>query len=182
MEEQFENLDYSMQKVLDQHEYEFMQAYNIYVKKKEKELLDMIHELENRNKNNNLLDIKIKNLESTVLKLRKETEANEKTKESLRLDIRNLKQRADHEKQEKDFYHKTALEAKKKNKLLKVAVSRLQNEYDKLKDKYQITENELQFVNQLQKQIEQATKPDEKEQDASMFMTRLSDEAINSVQ
>jgi hypothetical protein len=61
-----------------------MQAYNIYVKKKEKELLDMIHELENRNKNNNLLDIKIKNLESTVLKLRKETEANEKTKESLR--------------------------------------------------------------------------------------------------
>ena len=84
MEEQFENLDQSMQKVLDQHEYEFMQAYNIYVKKKEKELLDMIHELENRNKNNNLLDIKIKNLESTVLKLRKETEANEKTKESLR--------------------------------------------------------------------------------------------------
>ena len=84
MEEQFENLDQSMQKVLDQHEYEFMQAYNIYVKKKEKELLDMIHELENRNKNNNLLDIKIRNLESTVLKLRKETEANEKTKESLR--------------------------------------------------------------------------------------------------
>ncbi|MFO0117130.1 MAG: hypothetical protein ACK521_05795 [bacterium] len=40
-----------------------MQAYNIYVKKKEKELLEMIHELENRNKNNNLLDIKIKNLE-----------------------------------------------------------------------------------------------------------------------
>ena len=61
-----------------------MQAYNIYVKKKEKELLEMIHELENRNKNNNILDQKIKTLESSVLKLRKETEVSEKTKESLR--------------------------------------------------------------------------------------------------
>ena len=124
-----------MQKVLDQHEYEFMQAYNIYVKKKEKELLEMIHELENRNKNNNLLDQKIKTLESSVLKLRKETEVSEKTKESLRQNIRDLKQWLDQEKQEKDFYHKAAQEAKKQNKLLKVAVARLQNEYDKLKDK-----------------------------------------------
>ena len=89
-----------MQKVLDQHEYEFMQAYNIYVKKKEKELLEMIHELEN------LLDQKIKTLESSVLKLRKETEVSEKTKESLRQNIRDFKQRLDQEKQEKDFYHK----------------------------------------------------------------------------
>jgi hypothetical protein len=66
--------------------------------KKEKELLEMIHELENRNKNNNILDQKIKTLESSVLKLRKETEVSEKTKESLRQNIRDLKQRMDQEK------------------------------------------------------------------------------------
>ena len=58
--------------MLRKHEYEYMQAYNIYVKRKEKELLEMINTLNNRNENNNLLDYKIKNLESTVVKLRKE--------------------------------------------------------------------------------------------------------------
>ena len=38
--------------------------------------------------------------------------------------------------------------------MLKVAVSRLQLEYDKLKEKYQIADNELTFVKQLQGQIE----------------------------
>lgn len=47
-----------------------MQAYNIYVKRKEKELLEMINTLNNRNENNNLLDYKMKNLEATVVKLR----------------------------------------------------------------------------------------------------------------
>ena len=41
------------------------------------------------------------------------------------------------------------MESKRKNKLLKVAVGRLQFEYDKLKDKYQITDDELKFVKQL---------------------------------
>ena len=35
------------------------------------------------------------------------------------------------------------METKRKNKLLKVAVGRLQVEYDKLKEKYQIADNEL---------------------------------------
>jgi len=62
-----------------------------------------------------------------------------------------------------------------------VAVGRLQNEYDTLKDKCQLTENQLSFVSQLQMNIENAIKqdPDEKEQDASMFMTRISDENSN---
>ena len=51
-----------------------MQAYNIYVKRKEKELLSYISALENRNLGNNLLDHKIKNLETTVTKLRKEAQ------------------------------------------------------------------------------------------------------------
>ena len=117
-----------------------MQAYNIYVKRKEKELLELIDTLNSRNSNNNLLEYKLKNLEHTVGKLRNESMEFEKLKEGLRGQIKNWKQKFEQEKSEKDFFHKQALEAKRKNKLLKIAVGRLQNEYDKLKDKYNISE------------------------------------------
>ena len=73
------------------HEYEYMQAYNIYVKRKEKEMLELIDTLNSRNSNNNLLDYKIKNLESSVAKLRKEAMEFEKLKLTLRGDIKNWK-------------------------------------------------------------------------------------------
>lgn len=123
-----------------------MQAYNIYVKRKEKEMLELIDTLNSRNSNNNLLDYKLKNLEHTVGKLGRESMEFEKLKEGLRAQIKNWKQKFEVEKTEKDFFHKQALEAKRKNKLLKIAVGRLQNEYDRLKDKYNISESELQFV------------------------------------
>ena len=53
------------------------------------------------------------------------------------------KRKFEDEKTEKDFYHKNALESKKKNKLLKIAVGRLQEEYDNLKYVQDITENDL---------------------------------------
>lgn len=59
----------------------------------------------------------------------------EVAKDTLKREIREQKEKCQREMEEKDFYHKQALEAKKKNKLLKVAVGRLQNEYDRLKDK-----------------------------------------------
>lgn len=68
-----------------------MQAYNIYVKRKEKEMLELIDTLNSRNSNNNLLDYKIKNLESSVAKLRKEAMEFEKLKLTLRGDIKNWK-------------------------------------------------------------------------------------------
>lgn len=70
----------------------------------------------------------------------------EKLKEGLRAKVKEWKSKFDQEKSEKDFFHKQALDAKRKNKLLKIAVGRLQNEYDRLKDKYHISESELQFV------------------------------------
>lgn len=42
MDEKFSNMDTLIKGVIDTHEYEFMQAYNIYVKKKEKEFLEII--------------------------------------------------------------------------------------------------------------------------------------------
>ena len=53
------------------------------------------------------------------------------------------------EKEQKDFYHKSALESKKQKKLLKIALNRLESECDILKDKYNIAEKDLLFTKHL---------------------------------
>ena len=59
--------------MLRKHEYEYMTAYNIYVKRKEKELLQTVMDLKN-NSNSEIKDEKIKKLEMGIGKLRKETQ------------------------------------------------------------------------------------------------------------
>ena len=54
-----------------------------------------------------------------------EAQEQEKIKEKLREQIKSWKQKYDFEKQEHEFYHNHAMETKRKNKLLKVAVGRL---------------------------------------------------------
>ena len=139
-------LDQKLGTVLRKHEYEYMTAYNVYVKRKEKELLEKVMELKN-NSNSEIKDQKIQKLEMTVAKLRRECQEQDKVKDQLRGQIKNWRQKYEFEKQEHEFYHNNAMEEKRKNKLLKVAVGRLQNEYDNLKEKYQIADSELQFVN-----------------------------------
>ena len=88
-------------------------------------------------------------LHETVKKLREDAVKQDKKQQELCKEIKTWKQKLDSEKHESEFYHRAALDAKRKNKLLKVAVGRLQNEYDKLKEKYEIADNELSFANQL---------------------------------
>ena len=117
----------------------------------------------------------------TVSRLRNQLSEQEKQKEGLRDEIKSWKKKYEVEKQEHQFYHNSALENKRKTKLLKVAVSRLQLEYDKLKEKYSIADNELTFVKQLQGQIERVQKEAlmdqrDNEEDAGTFMTRVSED------
>ena len=49
----------------------------------------------------------------------------EKTKEKLRTEIKEWKKKYDYEKSEHEFYANSAMDSKRKNKLLKVAVGRL---------------------------------------------------------
>lgn len=49
-----------------------MQAYNIYVKKKEKELIGLINQLEKNNEVNNVKGIRIAQLEVTIDQMRKD--------------------------------------------------------------------------------------------------------------
>ena len=150
-----------------------MAVYNIYVKKKETELIQKIKEMQESSNTKNK-DDQITRLKSQCSKLMSEAQEQEKIKEKLREQIKSWKQKYDFEKQEHEFYHNHAMETKRKNKLLKVAVGRLQVEYDKLKQKYKIADSELQFVNQLTKQIERVQNAGGEEDDANTFnMTKF---------
>ena len=56
--DQMDGLDQNLNKVLKKHEYEYMQAYNIQVKKKEHELLKAMEDLASE-QNAEIKDIKI---------------------------------------------------------------------------------------------------------------------------
>ena len=54
-----EKLDQNLNNVLRKQEYEYLQAYNIYVKRKEKELKELIHPLQEKNSNNSIKEMRI---------------------------------------------------------------------------------------------------------------------------
>lgn len=60
-----DNFDDNLSQVLKKHEYEYMLAYNYYVKKKEVEIKEVINELAN-NSNGEIKDLKIQKLEMSV--------------------------------------------------------------------------------------------------------------------
>jgi hypothetical protein len=75
-------------------------------------------------------DAKITKLEKNITHMRRTAIEHASQEQKSQEQIKHWKQRWQDESTEKEFYHKSALETKKKNKLLKVAVSRLQHEYD----------------------------------------------------
>ena len=105
---------------------------------------------------------------------------NDKQKEKLREEIKTWKKRYETEKIEHEFYQNSAMESKRKNKLLKVAVGRLQHEYDELLKKHKVTDEELAFVKHLHAQVEKAQQDsghgEVEEDDAGTFMTRISED------
>lgn len=56
------------------------------------------------------------------------------------------------ERVEEQFYHKSALDTKRKYKVLKLALARLQQEYDDLKKQHTATKEDLNFRSTLQRQ------------------------------
>ena len=70
VQEQVRVLEQSLQNVLDQHEYEYMQAYNIFVTNKENELKQLIDEITNRLGDKLANQQRIKRLESTRQKMK----------------------------------------------------------------------------------------------------------------
>ena len=57
---------------------------------------------------------------------------NERDNEKLKLEVKQLKDKFKIQEEESDFFHKNALESKKKLKLCKVALNRVETEYSAL--------------------------------------------------
>ena len=81
--------------------------------------------------------------------MRQEAVSQDREKDKLRAQIKQWKNKYELEKSETEFYHKSAFQHKRKNKLLKLACSRLQKEYDTLKGDFAQTDQELRLVNSL---------------------------------
>lgn len=72
LEDVITDLDKKLNRVLAKQEYEYLKGYNIYVKRKEKELRELIEKLNEKNSNNTLKDEKINNLERTIHAIRED--------------------------------------------------------------------------------------------------------------
>lgn len=88
----------------------------------------LITTLQDKNEDKNFKEKRINDLELTIDKLRQDSIDNEKRLLFLNKDVKLWKEKHKNEVEEKEFFHKQALDAKRKNKLLKVAISRMQNE------------------------------------------------------
>lgn len=130
-------MDKKLNRVLLKQEYDYLKGYNIYVKRKEKELRELIDKLNEKNSNNTLKDEKINNLERTIHAIREDQIKQEKEKEALVEKVKYWKTKALGYEQEKDFLQNQIMDAKRQNKLLKLAIGRLQSELEK-KDGAQI--------------------------------------------
>ena len=97
------DLDKKLNRVLAKQEYEYLKGYNIYVKRKEKELRELIEKLNEKNSNNTLKDEKINNLERTIHAIREDQIKQEKEKETLNEKIKYWKTKALGYEQEKNF-------------------------------------------------------------------------------
>jgi hypothetical protein len=61
-------MDAGLRRVLEKHELEYMQAYNIFVKRKEAELKEFIDDLDSTKGDKRFMDLKIRRLETEKAK------------------------------------------------------------------------------------------------------------------
>jgi len=70
------------------------------------------------------------------------------------------------EKSEREFLHRSALDAKRKNKLLKLAMGKLQVDFGQLKKKFQDQEGDIEFVKQVNANMDNVLAITNREEDA----------------
>jgi len=80
-----------------------LKSYNIYVKRKEKELRELIDKLNKKNSNNTLKDEKINNLEKTIQSIQDDQIRMEKEKDDQGKKIKKLVSKSSNLEQERDF-------------------------------------------------------------------------------
>lgn len=135
IKEVISDLDVKLNRVLAKQEYEYLKGYNIYVKKKEKELRQLIDTLNKKNSTSNTKDQKINELNATIQRIRDDQMNLEKMKEKQRKETLKWKSKAENLDEDCKFLQKQVKETKKQNQLLKLAITRLQFELESKGDK-----------------------------------------------
>jgi NhaP-type Na+/H+ and K+/H+ antiporter len=110
---------------------EYLKGYAIYVKEKEKDLRELIFKLHEKNSNSTLKDEIIFNLKQTIKKMNEEQIKIEGQKQEQNEKIKYWQARSQAYEQDKNFLQSQIIESKRQNKLLKLAIGRLQGELER---------------------------------------------------
>jgi len=133
LSQEIENLSAGIGKIIERHELDFLQAYNIFVKRKEKELKDFVVEMEKRQDSRAQIDAKMAKLHAEIVKKEQAVFSAEKMNDLMRERVRQKEQESKVLKEENEFFHRSALDSKKKFKLSQIALRRVEQECARLK-------------------------------------------------
>jgi hypothetical protein len=98
-----------------------------------------------RNSSNKLKELKIQQLEEQVVKLRSQNTDSKNQILKLEAKIKDWQKLYSDVEKEREDYHHSALETKKRNKIVTIALGRLQQEYDSMKAKCVAVATDLEF-------------------------------------
>ena len=91
LDDTIKDLDVKLNRVLAKQEYEYFKGYNIYVKRKEKDLRDLILKLSEKHSTYNSKDEKLMNMEKTLESIKQDRINQENTNIELRKKVKELK-------------------------------------------------------------------------------------------
>ena len=131
LEHIMKDLQAKLEKVVKRQEEEYKKGYHIYVKRKERDLKRLIDKLNDKNSTSNTKDRKINALESEIDRIRLERKKLDEMKEKQRKEALRWKAMAGNLEEDRKMLDEQVKDAKKQNKLLKIAIGRLQKEIER---------------------------------------------------
>ena len=120
-----------MLEVLKRQEADYLKSYSIYVKQKQKDLKDIIVKMSANNSDNDQKDKKIFTLQRQLEDLNKDRVKMESEKQELQERVKHWMARAQGFEQDMHTLQNQIIQSKRQNKLLKLALNRVQNEVEK---------------------------------------------------
>jgi len=85
------DLDLKLNNVLKRQEYDYLKGYNIFVKRKEKDLRELFDKLQEKSNNTTIKDEKIIKLENTIIAINAQRVELEQEKQSLAENVKSLR-------------------------------------------------------------------------------------------
>ena len=131
LEHIMKDLQSKLENVVKRQEEEYKKGYHIYVKRKERDLKRLIDKLNDKNSTSNTKDRKINALESEIDRIRLERKKLDEMKEKQRKEALRWKAMAGNLEEDRKMLDEQVKDAKKQNKLLKIAIGRLQKEIER---------------------------------------------------